>query len=287
MFLDIIKLLRPHQWIKNLFIFIPLFFAGKILKLYLLLNAFIAFIAFSLTASGIYVLNDLKDIKEDRKHPKKRFRPLASGKISKKIAFILIVLLLFFGLTLMFFLSKSAGLILAFYVLLNIFYSFYLKYVAIIDVVVIAIGFVLRLFIGAVVTGVVLSTWIVVITFLLALFLAFAKRRDDVIEFEKSEVKLRKVIDGYNLIFLDISMSIMASSVIVAYIFWTVEATSKFHSNYLYLTAFFVVLGILKYLQIAFVYQDSGSPTKVVLKNRFIQFVLIGWILTFIGFLYL
>ena len=284
----LIKLMRPHQYIKNIFIFLPLFFALKITNLPLLLNAVIAFVSFSLTASSIYILNDLHDIKEDKRHPKKRFRPLASGEISKKRAIGAMIILLLSGISLMAIISYKSTLILGLYITLNIAYSFWLKHIAILDVTIIAIGFVLRLFVGSFVTNITLSAWIVVMTFLLALFMALAKRRDDVLIYENTGKKMRKVIDGYNAQFLDASMIIMASVVIVAYITCTTSSSEiqKFNSEYLYLTALFVVLGILRYLQITFVEKDSGSPTKIVLKDRFLQLTLIGWIITFIWILY-
>ena len=285
---SIIKLIRPHQYIKNLFIFLPLFFALKITDTSLLLNAIIAFIAFSLTASAIYTLNDYHDIEEDRQHPKKKDRPLASGAISKSQAITIMSVLFISGFTLMASLSLKAVGLLAGYVVMNIAYSFYLKHVSIIDVSIIAIGFVLRLFIGSAVTNIPLSMWIVIMTFLLALFMALAKRRDDVLIYLDTGKKMRKVIDGYNLQFLDAAMVIMASVVIVAYTIYTTspEIVARINSEHLYLTALFVILGIMRYLQIAFVLKDSGSPTMIVLKDRFMQLTLIGWALTFAWILY-
>ncbi len=286
--LDIIKLLRPQQYIKNLFIFLPLFFALKITDAELLANASIAFIAFSLTASAVYILNDYHDIEEDRQHPKKKDRPLASGAISKTEALGIMAVLFVAGFGLMAMLSLQAVMILLVYVVMNIAYSLYLKHIAILDVTIIAIGFVLRLFIGSAVTDIPLSMWIVIMTFLLALFMALAKRRDDVLIFLDTGKKMRKVIDGYNLQFLDTAMAIMASVVIVSYTIYTTspEVVTRVHSQYLYLTALFVILGIMRYLQITFVLKDSGSPTKIVFKDRFIQLTLLGWIITFAWILY-
>ncbi len=285
---NIIKLMRPHQYIKNLFIFMPLFFAVKITDISLLQNAFIAFIAFSLTASAIYILNDYHDIKEDKEHPKKRDRPLASGAVSKTQAIIVMLLLFISGFFIMFSLSPTASAILLGYVLLNIAYSLYLKHIAILDVTIIAIGFVLRLFVGATVTSITLSVWIVVMTFLLALFMALAKRRDDVLIYLETGKKMRKVIDGYTLEFLDASMGIMASVVIVSYTIYTTshEVALRVGSPYLYFTSLFVILGIMRYLQIAFVLKDSGSPTKIVIKDMFMKLTLAGWLITFAWIIY-
>lgn len=286
--ISILQLIRPHQYIKNLFIFLPIFFALKITDTGLLLNAIIAFIAFSLTASAIYTLNDYHDIEEDKHHPKKRSRPLASGAISKVQAIIIMSILSILSITIMFSLSMQATIILIGYIVMNIAYSFYLKHVAILDISIIAIGFVLRLFIGSAVTNIPLSMWIVIMTFLLALFMALAKRRDDLLIYLDTGQKMRKVIDGYNLQFLDSAMAIMASVVIVAYTIFTTsaEVMARVHSQYLYLTALFVILGIMRYLQITFVYNDSGSPTKIIIKDRFMKVMLAGWIISFAWILY-
>lgn len=285
---NILKLIRPNQYIKNFFIFAPLFFAAKLADNYLLISAVIAFVAFSLVASAVYVFNDYIDIEDDRRHPKKKDRPLASGAISKSQAVIIMSVLFLCGLAIMFSISTEAMLSSLTYVIMNIAYSLHLKHIAILDVTIIAIGFVLRLFIGSVATDISLTSWIVVMAFLLALFLALAKRRDDVLIYLESGKKTRKVIDGYNLQLVDTAMAIMASVVIVAYITYTTssEVVMRVNSEYLYLTSLFVITGIMRYLQIAFVIQDSGSPTKIVLKDRFIQLTMLGWVSTFAWILY-
>ena len=284
----LIKLMRPHQYIKNIFIFIPLFFALKITDTSLEIHAFIAFIAFSLASSSVYILNDYFDIEADKEHPKKRFRPLASGEISKQEGIFLMVALFLTSIVLICLVSLSASSILLFYVGMNVAYSLHLKHVAILDVTIIAIGFVLRLFMGSVVTGIALSHWIVIMTFLLALFMALAKRRDDVLIYQNTGKKMRKVIDGYTLQFLDIAMAIMASVVIVSYLMYTtsIEVIDRVGSQYLYLTALFVIIGVMRYLQITFVLLNSGSPTQIVLKDRFIQLTLLGWVISFVWILY-
>lgn len=285
---NIISLIRPHQYIKNLFIFLPLFFAARITDLVPFINAVIAFLAFSLVASAIYVLNDYQDIEEDRLHPKKKSRPLASGVISTPQALIIMTILFIAGTTLMATVSLTAMNILLVYLVMNIAYSLYLKHVAIVDITIIAIGFVLRLFVGSTVTDTPLSMWIVIITFLLALFIALAKRRDDMLIYLDTGEKVRKVVDGYSLQFLDTAMAIMASVVIVAYTIYTTstEVIDRVQSEHLYLTALFVTIGIMRYLQIALVEKDSSSPTDIILKDRFMQITLIGWVTTFAWILY-
>lgn len=286
--INVLKLIRPHQYVKNAFIFGPLFFAGQFTTVPLLLDSLIAFAAFSLAASSIYVLNDYLDIEDDKQHPKKKNRPLASGAISKWQALIIMAVMFVASVVLLLPLPSAALGILAIYVVQNIAYSVRLKHVALLDVTIIAIGFVLRLFIGSVATGIPLSSWIVVMTFLIALFLALAKRRDDILIYLDTGKKMRRVVDGYNLQLIDTAMAIMASVVIVAYITYATSADSIAHAYnpYLYLTALFVILGILRYLQIVYVFLDSGSPTKVVLKDRFIQLTVLAWIITFTWILY-
>ncbi|MCF6339187.1 MAG: UbiA prenyltransferase family protein [Sulfurimonas sp.] len=279
---DIFKLLRVHQYIKNLFIFTPLLFSFSFSNSENNFNTLLAFLLFSLLASSVYIFNDLMDIKEDQAHPKKRYRPLASGNISTQTAKVLIFLLALFALSVSLILNINLFIVLVSYFILNILYSLKLKHISILDIFVIATGFVLRLFAGWAVTGIELSMWIILMTFLLAIFLALAKRRDDVLLSRRSQ-KIRKNIDGYNLEFVNSAMVLMASVVIVSYIQYTIsaEVISRLGSHYLYLTSFFVILGILRYMQITFVEQDSGSPTKVVMKDMFMKLTIIFWLISF------
>ena len=285
---NIVSLMRTHHYVKNIFIFLPLFFAQKITDQALLTNTIIAFLAFSILASAIYILNDYHDIEEDRLHPRKKNRPLASGAITKTQAIFLMIALSAASFTLITTLSVEATKILVAYAIINITYSLYLKHVAILDITIIATGFVLRLFIGSEVTNIPLSMWIVIMTFLLALFLALAKRRDDVLLYLDTGKKTRKVIDGYNLQFLDGAMMVMASVVIVAYTVYTTsqEVIDRTQSEYIYLTAIFVILGIMRYLQITYVLKNSGSPTRIALTDRFMQLTLLGWIFSFTWIIY-
>jgi decaprenyl-phosphate phosphoribosyltransferase len=285
---SILRLMRIHQYVKNAFIFLPLFFAGQITNIVLFSSALVGFIGFSIAASAVYILNDFLDIEDDRKHPSKKDRPLASGLISKKESLVLIGLFSSIGLTIMATQSIQALVILLSYIVLNIGYSFYLKHIPVIDIAIISIGFVLRLFIGAIVTVTPLSKWIVIMTFLLALFLALAKRRDDVIHFMNTGKKMRKVIDGYNLQLIDGAMTIMASVVIVSYLLYTtsIEVINRINSEYLYLTSFFVILGVLRYMQISFVENNSGSPTKILYKDKFMLINILVWVFSFIYIIY-
>jgi len=271
---SIIVLLRPEHYVKNLFIFAPLFFSFKF-NIINISNSLLAFFLFSLVASSAYVFNDLMDIDEDRNHPIKKLRPLADGKILiASLAIIPLLIAVTINMNLFF--------VLFLYLALNFMYSLKLKHITIIDISIIAAGFILRLFAGSFSINEDLSMWIIIMTFLLALFLALAKRRDDVL-LAISGTKTRKNIDGYNLEFINSAMVLMSGIIVVAYILFTTsaETINKFHTEYLYVTSFFVILGILRYMQITFVEKDSGNPTYILYKDRFLQTIIISWLISF------
>ena len=282
------RLLRPEQYVKNLFIFMPVFFGLKMGDPLILVDLMLAFLAFSLTASTVYILNDFCDILEDRAHPVKKMRPLASGAVTKRVGIITMMFLLSISLAVMTYLSLEAAFLMLIYFVLNVFYSFHLKHVAILDVSVISIGFLLRLFIGAEISMVDLFIWIVLMTFLLAMFLGLAKRRDDVLIFLETGKRVRKVVDGYNLKFVDSAMVIMASVVVVTYILYasSAEIVMRVNHQFFPLTTIFVLLGVMRYMQISYVFKDSGSPTKILLTDRFIQSTLVGWVIVCSWILY-
>lgn len=283
------SLLRVHQWVKNTFIFLPLFFGARVSDTAAMKRTAIAFVGFCAAASAVYIFNDSVDIEDDRRHPRNRNRPLASGAVGRTSAHILIAVLFAAGAATYLLIDRDAFLLLGFYILLNVLYTIRLKHVPLLDVVIISFGFVIRIFVGSTVSGVALSIWIVIMTFLLALFLALAKRRNDVLIYLETGEKMRKSVDGYNMEFLNSSMMIMASVVIVAYILYTVspDVQAKMHTDKLYLTALFVVLGILRYLQITIVESNSGSPTAILLRDRFLQLILLGWIAMFAWIIYM
>jgi decaprenyl-phosphate phosphoribosyltransferase len=278
-----LKLLRVHQWVKNLFIFLPPFFALKLKSEFVLEKGIIAFFAFSMIASATYINADML-------HPTKCKRPLASKEVSFIEGIILIAVLLLLSSYLFVFVIKNpvATFIATFYLLQNILYTIKLKHIAILDVVIISIGFVLRILLGGAVTNTQLSHWIILMTFVFALFLALAKRRDDVINFIQTGNESRKNVQGYNLEFLNVSITVIAAVVVVCYIMYCTssEVIARF-GDYVYLTSFFVILGILKYLQLTFVQLISGNPTLVLLKNRYLQLIILGWILSFVAIIYI
>lgn len=289
---SIIPLIRPLQWAKNLFVILPMFFGGQLFNLWCWRQSMVTFFAFSFIASSIYCINDLKDIDADRLHPKKRLRPLASGALKPVHAIIISLGLIFLGFLLSsLFLQNNACyviIVLAVYLLANLAYCLKLKQYAIIDVFIVSLGFVLRLVAGGLACNIWLSPWIICLTFLLALFMAFAKRRDDVLLYERSGILARKNIIRYNSDFLNQTLGIIASVTLVCYIMYSVSPDVEYRlgSEYIYITSIFVLAGILRYLQLAIVDSRSGSPTKILMKDRVIQFCIILWIIAFLIIIY-
>ena len=289
-FAALMRLIRPKQWIKNMFIFVPLFFGGALFHTDALLAGLITFIAYSFAASSIYCFNDIYDVEADRRHPVKCHRPIASGAVSVKQAYGLMLLMFALSMGACSLLDswKTMGVI-AFYWLLNLCYCAKLKQYAIIDVCIVAFGFVLRLLAGGIATQIVLSKWIVLMTFLITLFMSFAKRRDDVIRMEKTGEAPRKNTSRYNLTFINQAITITASVTLVCYIMYTVspEVLEHFHTDKLYLTTVFVLVGLLRYIQIAVVDQQSGDPTKILLRDRITQVIVVAWLAAFLFLIYI
>jgi len=288
---NLIRLIRPKQWIKNLIVLLPVFFGGALLHPSAIYAGLITALSFSFAASSIYCLNDIIDIEDDKHHPIKCNRPLASGAISIPQGYTLMLLMLILSMASTFLLYdhqlETAGVI-AFYWLLNIGYCLKLKQYAIIDVCIVAFGFVLRVLAGGVSTSIHLSKWIVLMTFLLMLFLSFAKRRDDVVRMNETGHAPRQNTIRYNLTFINQAITITSSVTLVCYIMYTVspETIQNFHTDYLYLTSVFVLVGLLRYIQIAVVDKKSGDPTKVILRDRFTQLIVLAFGLAFLFIIY-
>ena len=239
-FTHILKIIRPKQWIKNTFVFIPMFFGGSLLDAESLLAVLPVFMAFSLAASSVNCS------------------------------------------------TPPVGAIIGAYYIMNLAYCARLKQYAIVDVCIIAIGFVLRILAGGIATDTALSKWIVLMTFLLTLFLSLAKRRDDVLRMNKTGEAPRKNTIRYNLTFINQAITITAAVTLVCYIMYTVspDVIDCHHTQYLYLTSIFVFIGLLRYLQIAMVDQDSGDPTKIIWRDAFQQPTILSWGLTFLVIIY-
>ena len=284
----LLKVLRMHQWTKNLFLFLPLFFAGAFLEWNALLSCILGFILFSLTASAVYIINDIRDVEEDRLHPEKKNRPFASGAWSVRSGQLLALLFIGGSFSAAYLLQPHFFWVLFAYFAINLAYSAGLKKVALLDITMIATGFVLRVVAGGVLAVVPISSWIIIMTFLLALFLGLAKRRDDLLILRDSGKKMRQSLDGYNLPFIQSAMVLMAGVVMVSYIMYTMspEVIARMGTDKLYITGLFVLIGLLRYLQLTLVFEKSGNPSKILLKDRGIQISLLLWILSFVVLLY-
>ncbi len=285
----VITLLRPQQWLKNFFVFTPLFFDRRIADWHYAWPCIVAFLVFCLTASGIYCLNDIRDAKADSRHPVKRWRPVASGQVSKGAAYVMMAVAwaTAFALVAIFALYPLASTLLL-YIAMNIAYCLKLKQMALLDVLIIAMGFVMRIVAGSQASGIALSPWIVITTFLLALFLALAKRRDDVVIFQTSGIKVRKNVERYDLVFLNLAVAMVGSATIVCYMLYTIspDVVERLGCPHLYATSIFVVAGILRYMQLAFASNKCGSPTRVLLHDCGLQLCVVGWIIVFAIILY-
>ncbi len=280
-----IKLLRPKDWAKNLFLFVPSFFAGKFFDIEKLSLLLAGFFAFSFMASCIYIVNDYRDIPEDRKHPVKKNRPLASGTVKKTTAIVISFLLFILGAGIGYLVDPSFQFlfILLVYFSMNMAYSLGLKNIAILDIMLLAAGFVLRVKGGAVIAGVDTSQWLIIMTYLLSLFMAIAKRRDDMLLKIATGTEMRKSMSGYSLDFMNTLLGLFSAILIVSYIMYTVSDLTilRLGTHRLFYTSVFVIAGVLRYMQITFVKGKSGSPTEILYKDRFIQLSLILWILSF------
>ena len=284
-------LIRPQQWIKNGFVLIPMFFGGRLLNADDAIASVVTFFAFSFAASAIYCFNAIVDVAADRRHPVQCHRPIASGAVSVPTAYALMAVLVLLSALLLFFLPQRAGEtagIVAFYFLLNMAYCLWLKRHAIIDVCTVAFGFVLRILAGGMACDVAVSNWLVLMTFLLALFLSFAKRRDDVLRMNETGEPPRRNTIRYNLTFVNQAITITGTVTLVCYIMYTVspEVVSRFHAPYLYLTSIFVLVGLLRYMQLTVVDEVSGDPTKILLRDRFTQAIVVAWIMSFLLIIY-
>lgn len=297
-----IRLLRPKDWAKNLFLFVPLFFSGQLQQWAKYPNLLLGVLCFCCIASALYIINDYSDIEDDRKHPEKSKRPLASGTVSKTSAIIICLLLIVAGFGLAYFVRDKFLFVLSIYFFLNLAYSFGLKTIPILDIIIVSIGFVLRIKGGAVIANIGLSEWLTIMVFLLALFMAIGKRRDDVLLKQSHGIDMRKAVKGYNLEFLNVALGLVCAVIVVAYFMYTMspevqhriaslgrkeEETGLGGIYRLYYTCLFVLAGILRYLQIIFVKGDAGSPTKILYKDRFIQIAILLWIASFYFIIYM
>lgn len=276
-----IKLLRPYQWIKNLFCFAGVAFGFHFTDGYLP-KAIMGFIVFCAAASSVYVLNDILDVDADRSHPRKKNRPLASGAISIAVARKLYLGLAIFTLLASLGISKVAPIIVAGYLLINIYYSKIGKHVVILDVFIISFGFLLRVFMGTVGIGIPLSEWLILCVIMLTLFLGFAKRRSELLQCEMDEVSLnlrRSVLEHYEPQMLDIFLAVTATASVISYALFVVIGKGQ---HYLIYTILFVIYGIFRYIYLLYSHDKGQDTANDLLDDRHLIITVILWVITYI-----
>ncbi|MBI4516630.1 MAG: decaprenyl-phosphate phosphoribosyltransferase [Deltaproteobacteria bacterium] len=287
--LDLIQLLRPWQWHKNTVVFAALIFAKRLFVVHDAARATAAFAVFCLIASGAYVMNDLRDCERDRQHPDKSRRPLPAGRVGRGAALVLAAALVASGVGGAALLGLGFAGLVALYFALQVAYTFQLKDVVILDVMAIAAGFVIRAIAGGVVIHVPVSPWLIICTFLGALFLSFGKRRHELLLLDERATEHRTSLREYSPYFLDQMMSVVTASTVVAYAIYTAspEVIHKLGSDKLYLTIPFVLFGIFRYLYLVHQREEGGNPTQLLLTDRPLLVNLLLWVLTATALIYI
>ncbi len=284
----LIAAMRPKQWTKNLVIFAGLVFSQNFFHLGFLKVSVLAFIAFCLNASSVYIINDIKDLEQDRLHPVKKFRPLPAGRISTRQAAFLSVILAVISLALAFWLNLHYGALLALYWVMMIVYSFALKHVVIVDIMIISAGFIIRAISGAVVLDVMISRWLLACAIFLSLFLILAKRRNEIVELGANASEHRAILDEYGERFLDQMIAVVAACTVISYVLYTVDpgTVQKFHTANLILTVPFVIYGIFRYLYLVYQKNMGGRPEMILLADRPLLLSVFLWVAVSVFILY-
>ena len=283
----LIKTMRPRQWTKNGFVFFALMFDKQLFRREPFLRTLAGFALFCLASSAVYLINDIADVEADRKHPEKKHRPIASGKLPLNTAWLAAILLVAVALPLGYFLSPALAIILAVYLAINILYSRWLKHIPILDVFIVSSGFVLRVAAGvALITVERFSPWLYMITTLFSLYIGFGKRRAEMSLLETGAGSHRKVLDGYTLPLLDQLITIVSGTTIVTYSLYTFTAPNLPENHSMMLTIPFVVYGIFRYLQLIQTGHAAGAPDEVALKDRPLQVTVVLWVISVIAIFY-
>jgi len=286
--IGLIRTMRPKQWFKNVFIFAPLVFDEKLFEMRYLGRTVAGFILLCLTSGTVYIINDLADIDRDRNHPKKRHRPLASGELGIGVARMAAVVIPLVALPLGFLLDAGLGAILAGYLVVQIAYSFWLKNLVIIDVMIVASGFLLRVAAGVpLVEAERFSPWLYVCMTLLALLIGFGKRRHELVLLKDEAGGHRAALQQYNLSLLDHIISIVTASTLLAYALYTFSAPNLPRNHTMMLTIPFVLYGIFRYLYLMHVRELGGAPEEIVLSDRALQVAILFWGLSVVVVMYI
>lgn len=289
MVIALIKAMRPKQWIKNLLLFAGIIFSGNLTNLPMLIDATLGFISFCLLSGAVYVINDIRDLESDRQHPRKRFRPIASGALSVPLATIWAVVLVGAGLGLAFSINFLFGCVAFAYLLLLNFYSYFLKHIVIVDIIVVAIGFVLRAFAGIEAIrfhgiAVPITPWFLSVTFFLALFIVICKRRHELILLNEKASDHRPVLEEYSAAFVDQMIAVVTAATVISYALWTTIGYTR-NPNMIY-TLPFALYGIFRYLYIAYHKEEGGAPELVLLTDKPLLVDVFLWGITVIILLY-
>ena len=281
--------MRPLHWVKNILVFAGLIFSQSLFDSLLVSKTFLGFVLFCTASSSVYIINDILDLKQDKLHPIKSKRPIASGELSVSSSLAFSMTLGLVSIVLSFWLQINFGLVVLVYFLLNLFYSLYLKHIVILDVMSVAAGFVLRAVAGALVIQVTISSWLVVCTILLALFLGFSKRRHELVLLENNAADHRKILAEYSPYFLDQMIAVVTASTVVAYAFYTLspEVMQKLGTRYMALTIPFVLYGIFRYLYLVHQKKEGGRPTRMLLTDKPILINILLWLVAVFLILYL
>ncbi len=287
--IEILKSMRPQQWIKNCFIFAALIFSQNFLDFSLILKTVLAFIVFCLLSGSMYILNDLKDLEEDRHHPLKSRRPLASGRLKKSTAILSFLVFSVLGLLLAATLNLYFLIIACVFFVIQVGYSFTLKHVVILDVFIIAASFLIRVVAGGLAIEVYISYWLLICTTLLALFLALSKRRHELVLLEENAINHRSILSEYNPYLLDQMIAVVTASIVVAYCLYTVsaETVTKFGTTKLLYTVPFVLYGIFRYLYLVHQKSEGGSPEVLIIQDKPLLIDIFLWIVSVGIILYL
>ena len=278
---DLMRLMRPYQWVKNAFVFTGLLFGHAWHDPYLVMQVVMTFVAFCLVSSAIYTINDIVDLEQDQRHPKKCKRPLASGQVSISAAVILAVVLVVPGLVLAYGASPTVLIILIGYALMNIAYSLRLKHVVILDVFIIATGFMLRILAGTLGVGIPPSQWLLLCGLMVTLFLGFTKRRSEIIALTDDKNAHRKVLEHYSPVLLDKMIGVTAAGLIMSYSLYTMNAdTIRIHNtpNLIY-TVPFVMYGVFRYIYLLHHQSRGGDPSHDLVRDPHLFIVVGAWLL--------
>lgn len=284
-----VKTLRPKQWTKNFFVFVPLVFSVKLFDVNALIISLRAFISFCLVSGALYTLNDLCDLKEDQLHPVKKNRPLASGQLTKRSAYVIIAVTAATSLALAISINLSFLLIILIYALMQTLYSSWLKHVVIIDIFMVAAGFFLRVIGGALAIKVEISSWLIICTILLALFLSMTKRRHEFLILVDKAREHRPSLKEYNPYLLDQMISVVTASTLIAYCLYTIsdDTVRKFGSRNLIFTTPFVLYGIFRYLYLVHQKDQGGTPEEMILRDKPLLVNIVLWIIAIFFILYI